>query len=84
MGLSRVLSWTLAVPRKGLSRHQGIAGLGQCDELLVSGGTHVQADGQHLLERGHNQRRLHGVPVTPALLLGAFLVRATRLWEHGA
>lgn len=48
-GLSRVLSWTLAVPRKGLSRHQGIAGLGQCDvSSWVSGGTHVQADRQHL------------------------------------
>lgn len=73
-GLGGVWGQVLAGAIMGWCRHQGIAVLGLCDEFLVRGRTHIQADGQHLLERGDNQGCLHRVPVPSALLLGAFLV----------
>lgn len=57
--------------------HQGITYLGQADQLLVSWGTHVQADGKHLLQRGHDEGRVDRIAVPSALLLVPFLIRAT-------
>lgn len=63
-GTSRHDQWVLgeedlAGSQEGLGRYQGIAGLGQRDEVLVSGCAHVQADGQHLFQCGHDERCLY-------------------------
>lgn len=39
--------------------YQGVSDLGQVDELLVGGGAHVEANGEHLFQSGHDERRLH-------------------------
>lgn len=59
--------------------HQRVAALGQGDELLVGGRAHVEADGQHLLQGGHDERGVDGVAVAPALLLRPLLLRAAPL-----
>lgn len=61
------------------SSYQQVARLGQSDELLVSWGAHVQADGQHLLQRRHNQRSLNGVELAAPFLVSPLLVLSSRL-----
>jgi len=56
--------------------HQAVAVLGQGDEHLVAGRAHVEADGQQLLQRRHDQRRLHRVVLPPATLVLPLLVAA--------
>ena len=63
--------------------HQGVAALGQADELLVGGRAHVEAHGQHLLQGGDDQRGLDRVAVAAALLLRPLLLRATALRGRG-
>ena len=56
------------------SSYQAVAYLGDRDELLVSGGAHVEADGQHLLQGGHDQGGLDGVVLATAALVFPLLV----------
>lgn len=56
------------------SAYQTVAYLGDGDELLVSGGAHVEADGQHLLQGGHDQGGLDGVVLATTPLVFPFLV----------
>lgn len=68
----RALTWLI-------SSYQQVARLGQRDELLVSWGAHVQADGQHLLQSRHNQRSLDGVELATPFLVSPLLVLSSRL-----
>lgn len=65
--------------RSRVRRYQGVSDLGQVDELLVGGGAHVEADGQHLFQSSHDERRLHWVSISPFLLLGSLGIRASAL-----
>lgn len=56
--------------------HQIIAYLGKGDELLVSWGAHVEADGQHLLQGRYDQRGRDGVILASAALVFPLLVSA--------
>lgn len=72
-------SWLCARPIPHSPTHQAVSGLSQWDELLVAGGAHVEADGQHLLEGSHDQGGLHRVELPPSLLVLPLLVLTSRL-----
>lgn len=59
--------------------HHEVAGLGKRDELLVTRGTHVETNWQHLLQRSHNERGLDRVELTAPLLVFSLLVLSSRL-----
>lgn len=63
------------------SSYQQVASLGERDELLVSGGTHVEADRQHLLQSCDNQRGLDGVELPTPFLVSPLLILPPRLTE---
>lgn len=66
----------------GPGTHSAVAGLGKGDQLLIARRAHIQTNGQHLLERGHDERGLDGIQVSPPLGLPPFLVLASRLGEQ--
>ena len=57
-----------------MSAYQTVTYLGEGDEFLVSWGAHVEADGQHLLQGGYNQRGLDGVVFATTALVFPLLV----------
>lgn len=67
--------------RPRTSPHQKVASLGQRDELLVSRGAHVEADRQHLLQGGNNERGLDGVELAAPFLVFPLLVLSSGLKE---
>lgn len=77
-GLSGVFA-QVVMRRNASASHQQVAHLGQGDELLVSWGAHVQADGQHLLQSRHDQRGLNGVELATPFLVPPLLVLASGL-----
>lgn len=71
--------WTVCFLR---CLYQGVAELGEVDELVIGRRAHVESDGEHLLQSSHDQRGLHGVTVPAPLLLGTFYVRAASLGQR--
>lgn len=57
-----------------MSAYQTVAYLGKGDELLVSWGAHVEADGQHLLQGSYDQRGLDGIVLASTALVFPLLV----------
>lgn len=59
--------------------HHEVAGLGKRNKLLVTRGTHVETNWQHLLQGSHNERGLDGIELTAPLLVFPLLVLSSRL-----
>lgn len=57
-----------------MSAYQTVAYLGEGDELLVSWGAHVEADGQQLLQGSYDQGRRDGVVLASAPFVFPLLV----------
>lgn len=60
-------------------KYQRVSDLGQVDKLLIRGGAHIEAYGEHLFQGSHNKRSLHRVAISALLLLGALSIRASAL-----
>lgn len=56
-----------------------VSRFGQGDELLIAWCAHIQTNGQHFLECGHDERGLDGIQVSSPLCLLPFLVLSSRL-----
>lgn len=52
------------------------------DQLLITWGAHIQTDGQHFLERSHDEGGLDGIQVSPPLCLLPLLVLSSRLGDE--